>query len=181
MNTMRQLTNAEWGEMANAYRGGPYFCGITLAEEAFGDAVSQSGLLLLPYLYRRFGPPFTGSDGYKELACYWLTTRRKGLSLWASCKGTTLQYCFGIGYSDTLGKRFPRNERRDSPPKIVRDCRAALVEAMRELLRPVCVRDAAFNILGRCESDDNEAPRSQYAGYGCSREALDALIADTPL
>ena len=175
---MRQLTDAEWRDMTNAYGSGPHFSGPDMAEEAFGDAVSQSGLLLLPYLYRRFGPPFTGCDSVKELASFWLTTRRKGLGLWVSCRGRSLRYCFGVGYSDALRKRFPKDMRMDAPPKTVRDCRAALVEAMRELLRPVCVRDAAFNILGRCESDDNEAPRSHYAGYGCPREALDAWVAE---
>jgi len=61
----------------------------------------------------------------------------------------------------------------------VGDLNRAILAAMRELLRPVCIRDVPINILG-CVGDDwgsaELAPRSKYAGYGVPIEAMDKLI-----
>ena len=51
----------------------------------------------------------------------------------------------------------------------------AITDALRELLRPVFVRDCACNILGRVADKDvaNEVHWSDYAGYGMPKVELD--------
>lgn len=51
-------------------------------------------------------------------------------------------------------------------PKLIRSINRALLDAMRELLRPVPVRDSTINILGICDPWDADAPASELAGYG---------------
>ena len=60
---------------------------------------------------------------------------------------------------------------------LVRRVNEAVLAAMKELLRPVYVRDGALNILGRCaDCFDDAAPQSKYAGYGVPKRAMDAMI-----
>lgn len=57
--------------------------GADLAEEVWGEKSKEnnSGLMMLPYLFRRFGPPTIPFDEFKKLARYCLTTPVKGLYL----------------------------------------------------------------------------------------------------
>lgn len=159
------------------YAAGPYFDCHVLSIDAFGETHEDSGLTLFAYCWRRFGPPWCGSDNYKELVNYYLTTRIDGMFLRVSCKAMELEYCFGVAWDDRIQSQLP-----DWPPEddgaslpIVSECKAALVEAMRELLRPVRVRDVSINCLGRCEhaEEGEEAEVSRYAGFGVDKEAMD--------
>jgi hypothetical protein len=60
--------------------------------------------------------------------------------------------------------------------KVIRDINQALFDALRELLRPVAVRDLAINILGRCKTSCAEAPRSPLTGLGVPLEPMRALL-----
>ena len=50
--------------------------GLAMAERVYGPAAAspQSGLLAFAYCWRRFGPPWFGSDDHKELVKYILGT-----------------------------------------------------------------------------------------------------------
>lgn len=52
----------------------------------------------------------------------------------------------------------------------------ALFDALKELERPVYVRDIPINIFGRCEGSDDAAERSEYAGYGIPKDAMDKWV-----
>lgn len=68
----------------------------------------------------------------------------------------------------------PRGDWREAPAPLPR-INLALLVAMRELLRPVYVRDAPINILGRCGVDVDPAAPSRFAGYGVPLGALEHI------
>lgn len=179
MSEMRQLLKTELAGIVDAFGSGPQFCMSRIAESQMGAEQSRAtGLFLLPYLYRRFGPPFSGGDDVKDIACYWLTTRKEGLYLRVACKATGLRWCFGVGFANSLYDLIPWASREEPASAIVADCHTVLNEALQELARPVYVRDAAFNIFGRVDDDCevSVAERSEYAGYGIPRDAMDAMV-----
>jgi len=171
-------------------------CAGELAVEAFGEVAraKDSGLPLFTYMYRRFGPPWSGSDDHKEVASYKLTTSDPRIFLDVSIKGYALDFCFRFlitkelqdEYSAYMDHRIsqvghregrePRAWREGSP--IRQHVNEVLIEAMKELLRPVWVRDIPMNILGLVEEEDAEdsVEPSIYAGYGVPKEAMDARI-----
>jgi len=90
--------------------------------------------------------------------------------------------------AEAIGE-FPREQDFDSRwvpwcgmPKLAMRINRCLYAAMRELLRPVYVRDVPITIFGRITDEEAEqqsdAPRSKYAGYGVPLAAMDKLIAD---
>jgi hypothetical protein len=54
----------------------------------------------------------------------------------------------------------------------------ALIATLRDLMRPVYIRDVGINILGRKQHEDpiDKAEPSVYAGYGVPKEAMDKWI-----
>ena len=220
--------------------------GHELAIEAWKERVlaPNSGLLAFAYLWRRFGPPWHGSDPHKDLCGYILTTSEPDVFLTIHPKGAGLAY--GVGYLayEAVRKEHGRprmeweekvlqywmaqhpeiafdshesweaSERRrvsdlfytdrENESWIVIACKSigeppdrddfkpwrertgvslrvnqALFDALKELERPVYVRDVAINIFGRCDDNrDTAAKPSKYAGYGISQKALDELIAE---
>ena len=52
----------------------------------------------------------------------------------------------------------------------------AIEEGLKDLLRPVFVRDMAINATGRIKDEDvrRSVPKSSRAGYGCSPDLIDA-------
>ncbi|KKM63052.1 hypothetical protein LCGC14_1515470 [marine sediment metagenome] len=54
----------------------------------------------------------------------------------------------------------------------------AVFDALKELERPVYVRDCALNLFGRCDDTDDPAEPSKYAGFGVPKEAMDSLVDD---
>ena len=50
---------------------------------------------LFVYMVRRFGYPATGSDDYKEIACWFLTTPDPNIALIVSPRPNGMRYSFG--------------------------------------------------------------------------------------
>lgn len=211
-----------------------------LAIQAWGELAQadSSGLTAFAYLYRRFGPTFWGSDPYKDIAEYVLTTSRPDVCLTIHVSGSALEYSVGYLASPKYRKQFwrPIREwwrrrerwwwktkhpeirtkaqfaamtwarrcglgkeyfRAQNDPAIMREARkaigpiprrqalaapisrlicTALLGAMRELLRPVYVRDIPINLFGRCEDSANPAEPSRWAGCGNSRAHLERML-----
>ncbi len=134
------------------------------------------------YLWRRFGPPFEGSDPHKDLVSYFLTTDMKGVLLYVRpCVSASTSF----GYSATRQRRrklfiedthalWRRQKGNDfKTPRADRVGRA-LERAMEELKRPTNVRDWLINIQGRCDDSSLRcvAP-SKLAGYGITPDYFD--------
>lgn len=164
------------------YAGGMLFTMFRLADVAFGKEIaSQSGVALFAYMWRRFGPPWFGSDGEKELAEWVISTRLDGIFLVVSPKGGALRHSFAVLYGAPQFDRFPADGYSDN--EAVLECRAELVRAMRDLLNPVFVRDVPINALGRMEENDIQSGAivydcSVYAGLGMleHKPALDQMV-----
>jgi len=125
------------------------------------------------YLWRRFGPPIDGCDPYKDLTCYCLTTAMDGVYLMCRCY-LSAHIAFGIGLSDEIitrmntpvdGRAHCTREKKDWP-QYMQEIWAALLDAVRELKRPINVRDWYINIEGRVKTDDivNPVEYSPKAG-----------------
>lgn len=128
------------------------------------------------YLFRRFGYPVYGWDGYKSVIDYVLTTPDPDVVLW--CKPASAYWIsFGYGVSDALrrdadiaewmwrsGPRDVEWERIEVYQRVYRAVRAA----MRELLRPVYIRDVDYNYLGRVRDG---SPYGRLAAADCSPQA----------
>jgi hypothetical protein len=208
-----RLTGAKGSDVAECY---------TLAVATYGKSAQEadSGLVAFAYLWRRFGPPFKGSDPDKELCSYVLRTPQPGVYLEVSPKGYPLAYAIGYlitpkvdaltrkplvdwwtaydrwakrkglpafwsedGEKREAGLRRAVKELGPIPkrvrpgpkaPGLVGRINRALVAAMRELLRPVCVRDVPINLFGRCADAGHAAKPYRLAGYGVPREAMEA-------
>lgn len=137
----------------------------------------NSGLVAFGYLWRRFGPPSWGSDDRKELCSYVIRTPDSAVFLELGVKAMPLSFSVGfLADSSTETTRFA-----DDGDETMARIRTAVIAAMREMLRPVYVRDVPINIFGRVTdeyaSDWEPAERSKYAGLGVPIEAMDALLA----
>lgn len=82
---------------------------------------------------------------------------------------------------EEAGIRFPRWENVQewrTCRKVVRDINQALLDALRELLRPVFVRDVAINVLGVCKGGGGAVPASPLTGLGVPLDPMRKLLAD---
>lgn len=238
---MQQLTDND-RKLCGA-KGDEIVDGFTLAREAWGEPCQQSnsGLMAFSYLWRRFGPPFRGSDPHKDLVSYTLTTKDPDVFLWITPSGSSLDLAVGYIADEKIRtahnrpmvqweKRFRAWHWKQNPefetwketkrncerynkrywnarmdPKVMEQAKAvlgeyparrmkmasdwrtgsriqkrvnqALFDAMKELEKPVRVRDVAINIFGRCDYGRREAKESPYAGYPVPKEAMDGLLA----
>jgi hypothetical protein len=124
------------------------------------------------YLLRRFGPSEWGGDGYKEIACWYLTTPNPDVVLAVYPVASAMRH--GFGYAVNTDRY---NNRRDSAQKA--EVIEALQAAQKDLLAPVAVRDVLINALGIVPEqdhgddgpDDDDAdprvvPYFPWAGYG---------------
>ena len=59
---------------------------------------------LFVYMFRRFGIPETGSDPYKEIACWYLTTPDPAVGLMVSPCPSGLRYSFGYWVNTNIYK-----------------------------------------------------------------------------
>lgn len=167
------------------YAGGMLFTMFRLADIAFGkENADQSGVALFAYMWRRFGPPWLGSDPHKELGQWVISTRLDGLWLGVSPKGGALGNSFAVIYGMTQHERFPADGRGDENDAVL-ECRAELVRTMQDLLNPVFVRDVPINALGRMDEDAIPKgaivyDRSIYAGLGMyeHKPVLDQMVKD---
>lgn len=234
---MEQAT--KWRNMRGA-KGDLLVEGYSLANQAWGRRclARNSGVTAMAYMFRRFGPPFTGTDPYKTLCSYYLTTADKDVILNIDLSGSSLAYAVGYIASITLHaehmKKYhdwgqkceeywwskhpklakledtPENSDRvsklywkdrmnpewtkeaekvigpwpgfDDPTKwkknkgVIHRVNKALYDALKELERPVFIRDVPINIFGRCRYVENECEPSKYSGFGVSKRALDRLV-----
>lgn len=70
--------------------------------------------------------------------------------------------------------RLPYTEDWRSADGVMLRVNQALFDAMKELERPVYIRDVAINIFGRCDDDyDTAAEVSKYAGLGVPFDAME--------
>ncbi len=85
-----------------------------LAREAWGKRSEDkhSSLIAMPYLWRRFGPPFFGSDEHKDLCAYYLTTGDTRVFLWLHLNASGLYLSVGYVASVEIGNeiRKPHGE-----------------------------------------------------------------------
>lgn len=242
---MEQVT--KFGGKIDGAKADDLVDGHKLALKVFGSKACKqrdSGIVAFAYLWRRFGPPFSGSDDHKDLCCYYLSTKDPNVFLWVSPRGSPLPHCFGYVarrkfltplrakvyapkakwdklYEKWWIKRHPEiewkkwktftkerqkeiqelywKERMDDEgvwaaakkelpkyswidDKAADPLREIICAAMRELLRPVYIRDVPINITGRCEDVvlpealTKEAERSKYAGFGVPIRAMENMI-----
>lgn len=174
--TIEQCKNiAKWSICGSSGVYAPY----EAAAQVFGDEKRDTSGAMFAYLFRRFGYPIYGWDGYKSLVSYLLTTPDPDVLLW--CKPTHgMQHSFGFGLSRALEQQSQREyfalPRRASWEKHATYARinTAIVAAMEELKRPVFVRDVLYNVLGYVPDEDSAAlpepiEPSPQAGYGLGK------------
>lgn len=150
-----------------------------LIAEALGPGVDDpnSGLLAFAYLWRRFGPPMRGSDAYKDLCAYILTTGDPEVWIWLRVTASELRYSAKAlareSISGAIWFEYERRRAHISQPVSDR-VRKVVKDAYRELLRPVPVRDIYINIFGRVPDDAVVDPVEPpvYAGYGIPLDAI---------
>jgi len=125
------------------------------------------------YLWRRFGPPIYGSDPYKDLVSYLLTTKMEGVFLSCRCYPTA-HIAFGIGFTEELYAKVVDDcmKKREDWPEYLKKIFKALLEAIEELKRPTNVRDWFINIEGKVSVRDIKRPisYSKKAGYGITND-----------
>ncbi len=247
---MRQIETLP--ERCTGAASGPLCDGYALAAAVYGLQLdANSGLTAFAYCWRRFGPPWWGSDDHKDLVGYILGTSHAEVFLSLRLSGSPLLY--GVGYLITqtlqttcdaphtaweaqfeswwLAHKATAEDRRvlaqsqacsntaarcallktvhthfwnarlsttvmaeaqgmlgphpGRSPEAGRPLvEHAIQDALRELLRPVFIRDVAINILGRVRDEDmddtqKQAPYSPYAGYGIPKEEMDAQLKPT--
>lgn len=205
----------------------------TLANEIWGESEQDddSCLSAFAYLWRRFGPPFSGSDDYKDICRYILTTPDKQVFLTITiCPGSLNR---GVGYlvqkslyaefMAPASEWYKKTERwfvernpslsgeklseayfnwLSSPQRIIDvgnvpldplpdenwrggseimiRVNTALLTSMKELLRPVWVRDEPINVFGLCEdklvASLKSADYSKYAGCAIPAETMNNIL-----
>lgn len=120
---------------------------------------------LFVYMYRRFGITEFGSDPYKEIACWFLTTPDPAVVLIVSPRPSGLRYSFG--YEINTGVYNVWN--RDEPNEKVE---SALKETMKDLLTPTNIRDVFINVIGRVNDDSikTTCEYSKWAGFGVTSD-----------
>lgn len=196
----------EFGFKVCGAGGDELFDGHDLAIEAWGRERAEDengGLIAMAYLWRRFGPPWRGGDDHKSLVDYTLTTEDPQIFLWLHLGGSGLAYSVGYlahesireeadrpmadwckRYEDWWRAAIGESPDRTNPREwrtaggLVYRVNRAVLDALRELERPVYVRDCALNLFGRCKDTYEPAERSLYAGYGVPKESMDKLVED---
>lgn len=154
--TIQKTINEHWhGAMAGIADPGEYADDIL----ANGDYAS-----LFVYMYRRFGIPISGSDPYKEIACWYLTTPDKAVALIVSPRPSGLRYSFGYLIDTNIYKYNSHDELEAIRIKI----EPFLKQAMKDLLTATNVRDVYINATGRVSDDEvrETCDYSKWAGYG---------------
>ncbi len=162
------------------------FNGREVAEGFWGTLPYDS---LFVYLFRRFGPPMVGSDDYKDLCRYLLTTNDKEVfvsvrlasygfimispfvsqSLAQSARDEFFQSQYGAGEHHNAEKNPVTNR-----------AYKAFEWFCNQLLLPVGIRDTQLNCLGEYTGKKKSVEPFIYAGYGVRVNEPDAkLILET--
>lgn len=123
---------------------------------------------LFVYMFRRFGISEHGSDPYKEIACWYITTPDPAVVLVVSPRSSGLRYSFGYEINLDTYNDFSR----DIEP--IKEVESALKEAMKDLLTPTNVRDTFINAVGRVSDDDIGMTKIcnyfKWAGFGVTSD-----------
>lgn len=119
---------------------------------------------LFVYMYRRFGIPISGSDSYKEMARWYLTTPDDAVALMVSPRPYGLRYSFGY----LINTNVYNYNSRDDVENIRKRIEPSLEQSMKDLLVPTNVRDTFINAIGNVSDDKikETCNYSKWAGYG---------------
>lgn len=148
------------------------------ASDILGDV---RGGQLFAYLFRRFGYSNSGWDEHKELTYYLLTTPMDTVFLsvcpymagdYRCAYSDRTRHMFGYCISQEIEEQFytiPASKHRES--ELYQHVSKALEDAIRDLIRPVFIRDIAINCYGRVPDEEldvlpRETERCNEAGYG---------------
>jgi hypothetical protein len=134
---------------------GPPFSG----EEPF----VASGPALI-YLLRRFGYPTVNSDPVKEVCAYALPTAREGVYLGIHVGGTLAFIALETTRSveDELRNASWDTGQMVKDTEIGQACIKAGAETLRDLLKPVKIRDVWVNLLGEVPPSDLDVDPTSY-------------------
>lgn len=144
------------------------------AEEILPDGDYAS---LFVYMFRRFGMPENGSDGYKEIACWYLTTPDPFVGLMVSPRPSGLRYSFGYWVNINV-YRYNSHDEYDAIGKAIEP---ALRQAMTDLLTPTNVRDVYINAIGNVNDADIGKTTCDYfkwAGFGVTSDYYEKFKGD---
>ncbi len=154
-----------------------------IGDERIGDSCNVASGSALVYLYRRFGFTQFGSDPDKAVCRYLIETSMRGFYLVFDIGGVntfircTADYALFDRYGQEAQAAYPETT------EFMCECHDVAEACLRDLLRPVFVRDVPITLLGRAtaaelgeyneevERPPNEAQRSLMAGYGVQIEA----------
>lgn len=124
---------------------------------------------LFVYMYRRFGVPISGSDPYKEIACWYLTTPNAAVALMVSPRPSGLRYSFGYLIDTNIYNYHSHDDIEAIRVKI----EPFLKQSMKDLLTPTNVRDVFINAVGKVSDDDigrTTCNYSKWAGFGVTSD-----------
>lgn len=145
----------------------------------YTDALLPNGdyASLFTYMYRRFGAPISGSDPYKEIACWYLTTPNAAVALMVSPRPSGLRYSFGYLIDTNVYNYHSHDDIEAIRVKI----EPFLKQSMKNLLIPTNVRDVFINAIGKV-SDDEEVKITcdyfKWAGYGVTSDYYEKFNED---
>lgn len=155
---------------------GVSFYGRDVAEQVWGRLPYDS---LFCYLFRRFGPPMTPSDDYKDLCSYILSTpdpeiyvliRLASYGFVTLTAMTTSNDFRRIATREYFDSRIDMEILPDESTPNRRRIFNAFRALVENLLLPVGIRDTALNCLGEYTGEENEIEAYQYAGHPCQPE-----------
>ncbi len=123
---------------------------------------------LFVYMFRRFGIPESGSDPYKEIACWYITTPDPAVALMVSPRPSGLRYSFGY-YIDTNVYNYHSHDDIEAIKIVIEP---SLKQSMKDLLISTNVRDVFINAIGRVEDDEvkKTCKYSKWAGFGVTSD-----------
>ena len=136
------------------------------ADEIFPNGNYSS---LFVYMFRRFGIPENGSDPYKEIACWYLTTPDPAVALMVSPRPSGLRYSFGYWVNTNVYGYHSHDDIEAIRLKI----EPPLKQSMKDLLTPTNVRDVFINAVGKVSDDDIGRTTCDYfkwAGFGVTSD-----------
>jgi|GEM_PF-2568230 len=121
---------------------------------------------LFAYMHRRFGPPHSGGDDYKDLSASWVLTSPDALvyvnvSPSLSGAGFSFEPYYQRSEESARASRF-----LDLPPDRVAEVKAAYRSVLLDLLRPVGVRDSLINAMGELGQSELDSALQSYGEEG---------------
>ena len=132
------------------------------------------------YLYRRFGFPNSGSDRHKSVCEYMIECSAPGTFVILTVRSTLCKITwsarrkqFNQYYDDERTTR-----RRKKKTKWMEQCHESTKEVLRDLLRPVFVRDVPIWIFGAEDEGGislESAEPAKTAGYGLSSDLFEDI------